>query len=189
VKALVLLAAGRSVRFGEANKLLMPLNGKPLASYAADAARGAPVELRIAVVYDDAIVPLLDGFEIVRNAAPEAGQSTSMIAGLRRAIEQSASTVVFQLADMPRITSTDIASILTLAERHRIAATTDGARRMPPVGVTEPFFPELFEASGDAGARALLKSLPTDALHPVPKDVATDVDTPEDLAALNALDQ
>jgi molybdenum cofactor cytidylyltransferase len=61
-------------------------------------------------------------------------------------------------------------------------------QRGNPVVWARRFFPDLLRLEGDAGARALLRSF-SEGVVEVPVDkvaVTFDVDTPDDLAALNA---
>ncbi|MBE3638454.1 glycosyltransferase family protein, partial [Mangrovicoccus algicola] len=60
---------------------------------------------------------------------------------------------------------------------------SDGRRRMPPAGFCAALLPQLLEAKGDAGARALLRSLPPQRLVILPPARLRDIDTEAELAA------
>ena len=177
----IVLAAGRSSRFGEADKLTATFRGAPLAHYAAAAMRGAAVDHRIAVVRG--VVDQFDGFDIVY-AREDAPQSESLKHGLRRAIALGADRIVITLADMPLVNAALIDAVVELAGADGTAAATDGNRRAPPACFPASAFPALLALDGDRGAGQLLAALPDNALVSVTELELSDVDTPADLSAL-----
>lgn len=177
----IVLAAGQSSRFGEADKLAAPFRGVPLAKHAADAMRGAAVDHRIAVVGH--VAGVFDGFDIV-HATGEARQSDSLRQGVLRAIALDADRVVITLADMPLVSTALIDAVMAQAGVDGTAAATDGTRRAPPACFPKATFPELLALVGDRGAGRLLATLPDSALVYVAESELADVDTPADLAAL-----
>jgi len=178
--AAVILAAGRSSRFGAADKLLAPLQGRPLASYAAAALMSAPVELRAAVC-GDAVAPLMAGMTLL-SAPPGSGQADSLRAAVDWAGREGASRLLVLLADMPFVTADDLTEVLERAGTG-MAAATDGARRMPPACFPATAFPALAQLDGDAGARPLLAGLDPGRLVHLPATHLRDIDTAADLAA------
>ncbi|MFV2051647.1 nucleotidyltransferase family protein [Aliiroseovarius sp. YM-037] len=177
----IVLAAGRSSRFGEADKLSATFHGAPLAHYAAVAMLGAAVDHRIVVVRP--AVDRFDGFDIVY--APEgAPQSESLKHGVRRAIAIGADRIVITLADMPLVNAALIDAVVKRAGTDGTAAATDGDRRAPPACFPASAFPALLALDGDRGAGQLLATLPDGALVSVTEQELADVDTPADLVAL-----
>jgi molybdenum cofactor cytidylyltransferase len=185
----LLLAAGRSARFGAANKLLAPFRGRPLVVHAADALRAAPLDHRIALTADPRVAALLPGFAIVvadlaDTGTTPAAQSDSLRAGLARARSLGADRILVALGDMPLVTPALLTAILDRAALTGAAAATDGGLRSPPAAFVPAFFDALAAVSGDRGAGAILAALPDDALVPAP-GLLGDIDTPEDLARLS----
>lgn len=177
----IVIAAGRSERFGHGNKLLAAAAGRPLAAWAAAAMRGAPVSRRIAVVADAAVARVFEGFDIVM-AAEGAKQSDSLRLGIAAAREAGASCVLLALADMPAITAQDMAAVLRAQRGHAPAAAWLEDRPMPPAAFPAVWFPKLETLQGDRGAGALLAR--AEDLVPVrlsPPHLV-DIDTPDDLA-------
>ena len=177
ITAGVLLAAGRSSRFGADNKLLASLSGRPLVAHAAAAMQGAGFDHHVAVISDSALVPLLAGYTIVRIDPDAPDQSDSLKAGLAEAERLDADLLVVALGDMPRITAQTLKAVTRRAAMHGASATTDGVRRMPPAGFGKEMFAALAAATGDAGARPFLRALDPAALVRVQSDGLVDIDT------------
>jgi CTP:molybdopterin cytidylyltransferase MocA len=179
----LLLAAGRSSRFGPANKLLAPFRGAPLVTHAAAAMAALPLGHRLAVTADARVASLLPGFRLVA-ANPAGLQSDSLKAGLRAAEALGADLVLVALGDMPLVTVGTLSAVLAAARAEGVAAAVDGDLVTPPAGFTADRFPALMALSGDRGAGALLRDLPAAARVPAPGLLA-DIDTEGDLAVLD----
>lgn len=182
LRAGILLAAGQSRRFGTADKLLAGWRGRPLVAHAAMAMRQAPLDLRIAVASNPAVIAELDGFVIVPPGNAASSQSASLRAGVARARDLGADCALVALADMPRVTPDLIAAVLDRCTPTRPAAATDGRRPMPPACFPAAWFDRLLQLDGDRGAGALLAGLPPDALAMAVPLLLHDVDTPDDLS-------
>src|SRR4051794_15994077 len=108
MRVAIVLAAGSSRRFGAANKLLAPLHGRPLLTYALDAAQNAPVAWTMVVTGDDrarvAAVARqrLPRARIVHASRHREGIAASLAAGLA-ALPQRVEEALIFLGDMPRI--------------------------------------------------------------------------------------
>lgn len=176
--AVLLLAAGGSTRFGPRDKLAEPLDGLPLGLHAARTLARLPFVARIAVTRRDGPDFRSEGFEPVVNPDPALGQSGSIRIGLARARIHRPRALLIALADMPFIT---VAHIVALAGRfdaeHPVVASTDGRRPSPPVLFDSSLFAALDALTGDAGARAWLRSATLVAAAP---GELADIDTPED---------
>lgn len=179
----LLLAAGRSRRFGS-DKLLHPLeDGTPVALASAVRLRCVLPRMRIVVSYDnDALQTLLTdhGFDVLSVAS--AGMGESLAAGA--ATTADARGWVIALADMPFIRDDSIAAVMAaLNSGALLAAPSHQGRRGHPVGLDGRFLPELLELGGDQGARQLLDKH-RDQLQLIECDdagVLRDIDTPADL--------
>jgi nicotine blue oxidoreductase len=186
----ILLAAGSGSRFG-GGKLLAPYRGRPLIeSPLANLAR-APVDETLVVVGDDAerLRPLVEpyGVRVVENPEWEAGQSTSVRAGLL-ALGPEVGAAVVLLADQPLVGPGAVGRLVAAFEEGaEVAIATYGGERRNPVLFGREVWPLLVrELAGDEGARAVLRRHP-DLVREVPCDGVgdpADVDTPEDLRAL-----
>ncbi len=180
--ALVLLAAGRSRRFGDADKLTIPYLGRPLGLHVVVALEAVPFCTRIGVVADTALDLATCGYSIVTNDDPAAGLGRSLRLGVEAAVRSDPDAVVIALADMPRVTATQIYRLLDHAEGDAaIVASSDGVAPRPPVLFGRAHFPALLAAQGDMGARDLVRR----GHHiVVPPAELIDIDTPEDLDRL-----
>ena len=180
--ALILLAAGRSERFGADDKLVEPFLGKPLALHVVTALEAIPFKARIGVVSGTALDLAAHGYQEVANDAPEEGQGRSLRLGVAAARAAGVEAVVVALADMPRVTASQVYRLLDAAEGpDAILASSDGVRPRPPALFGAGRFDALAGSTGDQGARALIvagRHIVTSAAELV------DIDTPEDLAAL-----
>lgn len=177
----VLLAAGASRRFGPEDKLLAPLRGRPLVSYAAQAIRNTSLDRRIAVISNSALRPYLNGFEIIEINPSE--QSASLRAGVVAAGE--CDRILIALGDMPGITSTLLERVLEAAIDERPSASRDSGPTMPPACFPTQWIPHLLKLTGDKGAGSLLRDLPSEAQILSPGQLQ-DIDTSHQLRMLQA---
>ena len=176
-----MLAAGGGSRFaGPAHKLLTPFRGRPLVTWAVEAALGAGLAETVVVVGAADLAGVLPaGVTVVENHDWErGGQASSLRAAVAWAGRQGHDAVVVGLGDQPLVPAAAWAAVA--ADPHPIAvATFDGARR-PPVRLAREVWP-LLPVAGDVGARTLISARP-DLVGEVACDGdAADVDTLEDL--------
>lgn len=180
--ALVLLAAGRSRRFGDGDKLAETFLDKPLAFHVVTALEKIPFIKRIAVVSDTTLDFATRGYEVVQNPDPSLGQARSLRQGVTVAREAGAEAVLVALADMPRVTAGHVYRLFDSFDGpSAIVASSDGVRPMPPVLFGRGRFAELLDLEGDQGAREMIKG----GHHVVagPGELV-DIDTQADLRAL-----
>ena len=186
--AAVLLAAGTSSRFGEDDKLMATLRGKPMAAHVLETVASMAFAELIAVTrpidYAPVIHRKLDrrGYSIIVNDRPEDGMSGSIVRAVRHVMpNQKIRGILICLADMPDVPQTHYNHICMAAEDIRsVVASTDGFSSSPPAFIGRKHFPELLALRGDQGARALLShGMQIEA----PGGILRDIDTPEDLAA------
>src|SRR3546814_13583088 len=96
---LLLLAAGRSQRFGDADKLEQDYLGHPLAFHVVTALEGVPFRKRVAIVSGTRLDFAARGYEMIENKAPINGLSGSNTLGVaartdtRRVGREGVSTV------------------------------------------------------------------------------------------------
>lgn len=187
----VVLAAGTSARFGTENKLLAPLDGEPLIRRTVRTLRATDLSPLTVVVGHEAervtaALAEMD-LEVVSNPAFEAGQATSVRAGVER-VRDRADAVLIALGDMPTV-SVETVELLVDAYRSGVAdalaASYDG-QRGNPVLFDETFFDDLTGVTGDVGGRKLLLKSDRSALVETDDPaVLRDVDRPEDLDSLS----
>jgi len=192
----VLLAAGTSSRFGDANKLLATVDGEALVRHAARTLLEAHLVRVVAVVghESDRVRAALEGLDLdaVANPDYERGQATSVRAGVR-AIEgvgtdadaaTAVDAAVFALGDMPRVRPETV-DLLVDAFRaglgDPLAAAYEGCRGNP-VLFGARHFEVLADVSGDTGGRRIILESDDAALVETgDPGVVQDVDTPDDL--------
>lgn len=190
--AAILLAAGAGSRFTNVrHKLLSQLDdggpsvGARALRSALDAAIGPVVVVtgaldEAALRADPTIKRLLDepGVMVRHNPAWADGQSTSVRAGIVAAQEIGADAVVVGLADQPFITPAAWQNVA--AGLGAITVATYDGRRGNPVKLHASVW-GLLPASGDEGARVLMRDRP-DLVVEVPcSGSPADIDTVEDL--------
>lgn len=194
--AAAVLAAGAGTRFGAAPtgppKPLQLLAGRPLVRYALDAARGsgcAPVLLVVGYRGGEVAVAAhgLAGVEVVTNEEWPEGIASSLRAVLRALADRPVDAVVIGLADQPLVGAEAYRRVAaSYAAGARLAAATYGGVRANPVLLAREHWREALALTGDAGARRLFGHHP---VVDVPCDGAgdpTDIDTTDDLAAMEA---
>lgn len=183
----VLLAAGRSRRYG-ADKLLQELpDGTPV-GVAACRALLSGVGAVIAVIGPECapLAALLRaaGAHVSVCRAAAAGMGASLACGVRSSPEVDGWVVA--LADMPWIKAATTRAVASaLAERAGCVAPFYRGRRGHPVGFARRFGAELCRLSGDEGARSIL-ARESDHVHRLDVEdpgILLDIDEPGDLVA------
>jgi molybdenum cofactor cytidylyltransferase len=184
--AAVLLAAGNSSRFGEQDKLMAELRGKPLAVHALETIASMIFAELVAVVRPFEQAPVLHrklerrGYSILVTDRPEDGISGSIVRAVEHVMPiRRCRGILICLADMPDVPQTHYNRICLAAEDIRsVVASTDGFSASPPAFIGRRHFPELLALRGDQGARALLShGMQIETMGACLRDV----DLPEDL--------
>jgi molybdenum cofactor cytidylyltransferase len=190
--AAIVLAAGRSSRMAPANKLLVEVDGVPMARRAVDAALASQAVATVVVLGNDAarVRRVLAGCDatIVDNPDFAAGLSSSLRAGVA-ALPADLDGVLVLLGDMPRVTPAHLDRLIAAfapAEGRAICIPTHRAKRGNPILWDARFLPEMRTLDGDQGARGLIGRHADQVCEvEMPDDgVLLDVDTPSALAAL-----
>ena len=183
--ALVLLAAGRSERFGTVDKLLEPFLGRPLALHVTTALEAVPFARRIVVKDGTEFDFAARGYHVIHNPTPHLGLIHSAKLGIDQVRDNDVEAVLFVLADMPRVTPGHIHHMLNIADGpDAVVASSNGVRPCPPVLFGADQFDALQALDGDEDARALVLSGKPVVASPAELIV---VDTPEDLERLRGM--
>ncbi len=160
--AALVLAAGRSTRMGDVNKMLALVNGQPMVARVVDAvvtSTAAPAIVVTGHQADDVRRVLSErAVTVVENPDYAAGLSTSLKRGLV-AVPPGIDGVLVCLGDMPRVTTSQINRLIHAfdpAAGRAICVPTHGGKRGNPVLWSRRFIPEMLEIAGDVGARHLI---------------------------------
>ncbi len=178
--ALLVLAAGASSRFGS-EKLMAPIDGRPMVSHVLDLAQAFAFTQKIAILRSDLheVVRLANdaGFEIVFNAEPHLGLARSLALGVGAIADARAALVL--LADMPFVTPDHIRALFDHYDEAcgAIASSRCGVRT-PPTILGRPLFGRIAGLEGDRGARAFIADAPVVEGAP---DMLRDIDAPGDM--------
>ena len=175
-------------------KLLLELEGRPIIRHAVERVISAGIRhvLVVAPPEHEALARALDGLEVrfAVNPAPEAGQGSSVSAGMR-AVTAGTTAVLIALGDQPGIPAEVIPALLEALKTPGkcIAAPRYADGLGNPVLFAASVFPELLVLAGDRGARAVVERDPSrlsqvDVGCPMPRDI----DTPEDYESLSPRD-
>lgn len=181
----LLLAAGRSQRFGTDKRLFRFPDNTPMAVKAARALRRAlPSVLAVVRESDQAAMCLAAaGVELVLCPAAGDGMGHSIACGV--AASDRADGWLIALADMPWIPPESIAAVASaLAAGAAIARPVYAGRGGHPVGFSAAFGADLQRLRGDRGAQQLLRSAPITEVPCADPGVLQDVDRPHDLSRI-----
>ena len=178
---LVYLAAGRSMRFGESNKLAEFWRGKPLVRHGADTLSKFEFGVQLAVVGAAGSLALPDSFEQIVNYEPELGLSRSIALGVSALEPKAVEACLIALGDMPLIPHTHIEALLNAFEAAScsIVATDCDGRIQAPALFAREHFETLQSLRGDKGARDIMTRAKTVGCAP---DLLADFDRPEDFS-------
>ncbi len=178
----VLLAAGRSLRFGN-NKLLEELGGRPLCYYAMDALKQSGLP-GLVVYEDERVKKIAHEIGLATTITPKhsPGQGSSIRAGsLKHWFRRS---IMVMVADQPLIkpkTLIELNETFKEYKSDKILTCHISGRRCAPIILGRKYYKDLFSLNGDIGVRDILFRYPdcielyelTDELE------AMDIDTKE----------
>ena len=182
----LILAAGRASRMGR-DKRLLEIGGVPMVMLALQAARQGGLDPVLVVTGPEPLTILPAEVTSIRNPAPDRGMASSLALGIA-ALPAEVAAVVVLLADMPKIAAHHVSALVAaFADRpgNGIVVPLCHGRRGNPVLLARRFFAEMQDMTGDKGARGLLLQH-ADQVTEIAMDdaVLTDLDTPEDVRAL-----
>jgi molybdenum cofactor cytidylyltransferase len=182
------LAAGGGTRFvavDGSHKLLARWRGRPVVSWAVDAAVAAGLARTWVVTGAVSLAGVIaPGAEILVNPGWAQGQATSLQVAVTAARDAGLDAIVVGLGDQPGVTSSAWRSVATTHGPMTVA--TYGGRRRNPVRLSRPVW-DLLPTTGDEGARIVMRTYPE-----LVKEVACDgqpgdIDTVEDLDRWNSV--
>jgi molybdenum cofactor cytidylyltransferase len=190
---LILLASGGSARYG-ANKLLIPIDGKPMFRHIFDLLvryreeNPEKTDLTVVSRYDEILDAARKAWCIaVRNDRTVEGISLSLRMGLEEALRSGAEDAsggdcaVFFTADQPYLryeTLRDFLERAALSDKGIVSASHDDTPGNP-VSFDRKYFAELMELTGDAGGRQTARRHPEDTeWFEMRLQELADIDTP-----------
>lgn len=192
----IVLAAGESRRMGKP-KLFLPLYGSTLLRLAVRAAADlerVPGVVVVTGAYDAEIrrhLRDMDNLHLVHNPDWPSGMAGSIAAGVKKAITLNPTHLLITLADQPGMGAESLAYLVdeSLEYPTQIVATLYPGKLGVPAIFPLRFAGELSRQSGSFGARKLIAregdSVRAVTFHRPP----VDIDTPEDYARLQGLQQ
>ena len=194
---LVLLAAGRASRMGEGgrHKLLAEFEGEPLVRRSVrQAAEAKCGSVTVVTGHRSAeVAEALSGLgaQVEENPDFASGMASSLKVGLAAIEAQGLPGMMVLLADMPNVSSADIAA---LAQAYRkaggkaiVRAVSDGQRGNPVV-LPAATFEALKALEGDIGARPVIESAGLAVIDvEIGPAARLDVDTPEAILAAGGI--
>jgi molybdenum cofactor cytidylyltransferase len=189
---ILVLAAGASTRLGSP-KQLARVRGRPaLQSVAATAVAVAGQGVTVVVGSHAAeVMPMLarTGAATVINRRWEEGLGASIRAGVA-ALPPACEAVMLLLGDQVAVTVDDLKRLAAAWKGQESVIAAALYQRSPGVPAIFPrwCFQELLRIKGDQGAKQLLLRHASRVVHVPMPNAVIDIDTPEDLARLNALE-
>tara|TARA_B100001245_G_scaffold34218_2_gene21994 strand:- start:31870 stop:32544 length:675 start_codon:yes stop_codon:yes gene_type:complete len=194
----VIMAAGRSTRFGPDDKRLAELNGEPLLMQLVR--RLLPVfppfrdQPRLSVVLRPEDVTLAASLPAgclpLFAADADAGLGSSIASAVARVAGeqtwQPVSSLAVFLGDMPLIRTATLGPLLREQNSERIVRPEYQGKAGHPVLFGRRFWPDLMRLQGEDGARTVIQNYPGHLIRIATDDpgVITDIDTPQQLAAV-----
>lgn len=184
----IILAGGKSSRFGE-SKQLLDFYGKTFIRTVAEKAIQAKLSPVVVVTGAEhkKIKAVLQGLDvkIVPNPDWEEGQSSSIRAGVN-ALPANTGSAIFLLSDQPQVTSTIMRALVEEHNQtlHPVIAPMVEDRRANPVLFDRVTFPALLQLTGDIGGRGIFSKFSPSYILWLDSALLLDVDSPEDYESL-----
>ncbi len=190
----ILLAAGRSIRMGADNKLLLPTPTGPLVRRTAEAVRAAGIDI-IAVLGHQAesVGQALHGaaLHMLYNPDHAVGMATSIRTGLLAAPAHWDGAFII-LGDMPLVSAASITSMVAVfdpAQGRGIIVPMIAGKRANPVLWAREYWPQLTDIKGDIGGKTTLAAAGDAVFEVMLEDegLLMDVDDPASWQRIKAL--
>jgi molybdenum cofactor cytidylyltransferase len=193
--AIVLLAAGMSVRLGSPKQVLV-YEGKTLLRHSVEAALGTGMQPVLVVLGAnrnllEKELETIAGIRTVINNGWQEGMASSIRCGVEAALqlEPGLEGLIIMVCDQPFVSTSLLEELFQTQQKTEMPAVASSYRDNPgvPALFHKSFFNELLTLKGDSGARKLLKDQADRvALVPFPKG-ETDIDTMNDYMELKEL--
>ena len=188
----LLLAAGKSSRFGSPKQLLKWKNSNLLqhAIKTASDSNASDVFLVLGANYDQIMEMIhTDSVEVIRNQSWEKGLGNSIAFGVNQILEKEIKVdgILLMLADQPLIDSDYLNSIIDTFEvgtNQIIASSYLNGKKGVPVLFDKCFFEQLSNIKGDKGAKALLDNYANKVISADGGNNLLDIDTFDDYEKL-----
>ncbi len=181
----IVLAAGRSLRFGR-DKRLEVVAGQPMLLRAAKLlGQALPDTLVVLGPEDAALAEQLAQQGVCSTLCPDA--RAGMGRSLAHAVTQraDASGWLIMPADLPFLQAATVQAVLDAARGHDLVAPAYHGQRGHPVWFSQRFRQALCALDGDEGGRSVLRAHAREALCQVEvqdQGCVRDIDTPQDMA-------
>ena len=193
----VILAAGRSVRFGR-TKQLLKVNGKYLLAHVLEAALASQLDPLILVLGHDhhkiqlalEMVLKQPRIQVVINARYREGQSRSVQVGLQ-SIDRNCPAAMFLPADQPLLKTATINCLLERflnSDKDICVPVCNGQYRSPAI-FSRSMFDQLLAIEDDVGGRKVIRANPSRVLTVKMRDPSDfiDIDCEKDLEDLQKM--
>ena len=184
--AVVVLAAGASRRFGDADKLQAKIDNVPMLAKSLAAYDRLTAAYKIAVLAPDSALGNIctaAGFDTVVNPRADEGIGTSLAAGIA-ALADTVTHAFVGFGDMPFLSPETPPLIANAIDKSAsIIVPMHEGRRGHPVLFATPHFPMLKKLEGDKGGHSIIAACPNVLDFAVNDEgVCADIDTQEALA-------
>lgn len=176
--ACIVLASGKSRRFGDADKLAAPLSGQPLLSHVLQTVKDVGVGSVFIVSAED----VSREFEWVENQDTDKGQGHSLRLGINAARKAGWNYVMILLGDMPFVKTSYLKGLVVNNIKKQSVISIFESIRMPPALFNSEAMDIIVKQNSIIGARQIFDFIE----HKVARldvESSLDVDTQDDLAA------
>ncbi len=187
----IILASGFSSRMKQ-DKLLLPIDGRPMVEWVVRAAVRSRLDECILVYRNTAVrdIGIKYGLRVTHNEQAGLGQSSSVKLGVSYAAHWACG-FLFLVGDQPFVQPEIINTLIVRhgAQPEAILASTYGGRRGNPVLFPSSLRSELLVLTGDTGGRAIMARMPDRVVEVAFEDslAGIDIDTPESYRSIASI--